>query len=207
MQHIEHDEDNDGIWFSGEAFNEQISSCESTVEDGDNGAGEFQEVKRKRRGLNATQRPGDVCVVTETRGKWMTIGGGVDSCAADHVAPTGMFPDVPIIETEASKNGKTYAAANGGEIKNEGEKVIPFTTNEGFQKKARFQVAKVTKVLLSASKITKAGYEVNLATQNPSIKHKKSGETIYLKEKNGIFVIDMWINTELLGRVFNRQGP
>ena len=68
----------------------------------------------------------------------MKIEAGVDSCAADKVIPVDMFPDIAKKESEASRGGKSHAAANGGEIKNEGEKIIDFVTNEGYKKKAKF---------------------------------------------------------------------
>ena len=145
--------------------------------------------------------------VEETRGKWVRIQAGVDSCAADNVLPSLMFPGIKTVETRASRNGKEYSAANGGAIKNEGEKVVSFTTHCGKRRKIKFQVAKVTKVLLSASKIAKAGFIVKLDAEDPYIMDRITGEKMTLKHQNGIFGLDLWVNTEEMGRVFSRQGP
>ena len=117
-----------------------------------------------------------------------------------------MFPDLKLLETEASRTKKAYAAADGGEIINEGEKTIEFVTNEGKSKKVKVQVAKVTKLLLSAAKVVKAGYKVELDGDNPMIKNVRAGEEIKIKKKNGIYVMDLWIDTEKMGRVFSRPG-
>ena len=117
-----------------------------------------------------------------------------------------MFPDLKLVETEASRSRKSYAAADGGEIVNEGEKTIEFMTNEGSCKKVKVQVAAVTKLLLSAVKIVKAGYKVELDDEKPMIKNMKTGETIKIRKKNGIYVMDLWIDTETMGRVFSRPG-
>ena len=56
----------------------------------------------------------EICVIKETKGKWVCIEARVDSCAADNVVPIKMFPDIKLEETEASRSGRSYAAANGG---------------------------------------------------------------------------------------------
>ena len=61
-------------------------------------------------------------------------------------------------------------------------------------------------MLLSAAKINKAGYDVKLDQNEPTIVNARTGEKMKLKMRNGNFVIDMWIDTEIVGRVFNRQG-
>ena len=145
-------------------------------------------------------------MVEEMEGTWARIEAGVDSCAADVVCPAGMFAAIPKVETAASVGGKKYAAANGSPIRNEGEKTVEFLTNCGKKQKAKFQSAEVTKVLLSADKINKAGFDVDLNAKNPMIMDNRTGAKIPLKRKNGIFVIDLWVNTEKVGQVFARPG-
>ena len=41
---------------------------------------------------------------------------------------------------------------------------------------------------------------------NPFIKNIKTGKVTKLRHKNGIFLIDMWVDTEITGPVFNGQG-
>ena len=117
-----------------------------------------------------------------------------------------MFAAIPKVETAASLGGKRYAAANGSPIRNEGEKTVEFMTNCGKKQKVKFQLAEVTKVLLSADKINKAGFNVDLNAKNPMIMDTKTGAKIPLKRKNGIFVIDLWVNTEKVGRIFTWPG-
>ena len=107
-----------------------------------------------------------------------------------------MFPQLVKKETKESKRGKEFTTANGGKIKNEGEKLVPYCTLDGEKKRVRAQLAKVTRVLISASKMTKAGYKISLDADNPSIKNIKTGKVTKLRHKNGIFIIDMWVDTE-----------
>ena len=82
--------------------------------------------------------------------EWARIEAGVDSCAVEHVCPPHLFPLIPRVETMASLSGKKYSAANGSPIYNEGEKTVDFFTDCGKKQKVRFQLTKVTEVLLSA---------------------------------------------------------
>ena len=160
---------------------------------------------KKVSGKRGKQKSNDeICSIEETSGKWVRISAGMDSCAAQTVMSRKMFPKMRIEQTEDSKNGKEYTAANGGKIKNEGQKIIPFTTVEGQELKMKVQVAEVTRMLISASKVAKAGNIVNLDATNPHVKNIKTGKVTKLRHKNGIFLLG--INTDVTGPVFSRQG-
>ena len=118
-----------------------------------------------------------------------------------------MFPRMKIEQTEDSKNGKEYTAANGGKIKNEGQKIIPFTTTvEGQELKMKVQIAEVTRMLISASKVANAGNIVNLDAKNPHIKNIKTGKETKVRHKNDMFLLDLWVNNDITGPVFSWQG-
>ena len=169
---------------------------------------EFQEVKSKRKKKNAVKldEPEELMVVEETQGNWVRVSAGVDSCASNTVLPVEMFPEIEKKETEQSRSGKCFTAANNTKIRNEGENIIPFVTENGESRRVRAQLAKVTRMLISASKMTRAGYKVNLDEGNPHVKNIKTGRVTKLRHKNGIFLFDLWVNTEVTGPVFKRQG-
>ena len=148
----------------------------------------------------------EIHVIEEVQGKWVRISAGVDSCASNTVIPSKMFPTMKKKETEQSRKGKEFTAANGGKIKNESEKMIPFRTRENADKRVRAQIADVTRMLISASKMTKAGYKVHLDVESPYIQNVKTKKMTKLRHKNGIFLLDMWVNTDITGPVFSRQG-
>ena len=148
----------------------------------------------------------EIHVIEEVQGKWVRISAGVDSCASNTVIPSKMFPTMAKKETEQSRKGKEFTAANGGKIKNEGEKMIPFRTRDNEDKRVRAQISDGTRMLISASKMTKAGCKVHLDAENPYIQNVKTKKMTKLRHKNGIFLLDMWVNTDITGPVFSRQG-
>ena len=56
----------------------------------------------------------DMCEVSlEHQDGWKAIPILIDSGASDSVAPAGTFPDIPMFETNASKNNLFYTARRG----------------------------------------------------------------------------------------------
>ena len=65
-----------------------------------------------------------------------------DSGAVDHVAPRTLAKGTPVEETKASKMCVHYVAANGSEIKNEGEKQVKAFTEKGLSINMTWQIAR-----------------------------------------------------------------
>ena len=86
-----------------------------------------------------------------------------------------------------------FAAANGEQIKNLGEKSIPFKTNEGVQRCILFRSADVVKPLISMQKVVRAGNTLVLDEKNPRIRNNRDGTVIKLDVNNGVYRMDMWI--------------
>ena len=84
--------------------------------------------------------------------------------------------------------GKGYVSATKHRTANLGERGVRFETNEGVDKKIRFQVADIGKVFVSADKLNEAGYEVQLSKKNPHIRRAKDGEVTKLRRKGGQFL-------------------
>ena len=84
-------------------------------------------------------------------------------------------------------------AASGHRIPNEGEKRSQAMTAEGKQKKMVLQVAEVNQGLLSVSKATAAGNRVIFDEARSYIENKASGEKAWLKKKNGMYVLKLWV--------------
>ena len=59
--------------------------------------------------------------------------------------PQGQLPRTSRLrETEASRQGQTYHTADGGVIKNKGEKTVTMYSEDGDQFRARYQITDVT---------------------------------------------------------------
>ena len=90
--------------------------------------------------------------------------------------------------------GKTYSAANGSCIKNQGTKIVSAVTKEGQWKSLQFEVASVTKALASVSEICSRDQSV---VHNPPwhedgsyIYNWNTGEYTNLVLRDGVYVLD-----------------
>ena len=115
----------------------------------------------------------------------------IDSGAAETVMPSDWFPDHATQESPGSKDGVFYTTADGTPIYNEGEKTLTMATLDGDQmRRMTFQLAKVNKALGSVSKIVSNGNRVVFDTDS-FMENKWTGERIWLREDNGVYVLDM----------------
>ena len=127
----------------------------------------------------------------------------MDTGAAGLVMPEEMFPNVKL---ERKTQPKKFVAANGDQMRDLGEKNIPFRTNEGVQRCITFRSANVVKPLISMQKVVRAGNVVVLDEKNPHIRNIRDGTVIKLDANNGVYTMDMWICLDETGPVFCWQG-
>ena len=136
-------------------------------------------------------------------GQWELLTITVDSGAGESVSPPDVATSFPIIETKASKEGVYYISASGDRIYNEGEKRVTCTTQEGHRQSWMFQVADVNKVLASVSRMCESGrHKVVFQRGDSFIEDIKSGQRTQLRERNGVYVIEAWVDRS----DFARQG-
>ena len=90
----------------------------------------------------------------EVKDKWVKVRVTMDSGAAGHVMPETMFPRVKLVRKTTRKK---FVAASGEQIKDLGDKTIPFKTNEGTQRCITFRSANVVNPLISMQKVVQAG--------------------------------------------------
>ena len=126
----------------------------------------------------------------EVKDKWVKVRVTMDSGAAGHVMPETMFPHVKL---ELKTSLKKFVAAIGEQIKDLGQKSIPFKTNEEFQRCTTFRSANVVKPLVSMQKVVRAGNVVVLDEKNPHIRNTRDGKVIKMDVNNGVYTMDMWI--------------
>ena len=130
----------------------------------------------------------------------------VDSGAVDTVGPKKIAEELPIKPTKASRMGVNYRAANGTTIKNYGEKRLEGWNEKGRKTGLTMQVADVSKILGSVSKMTKAKNTIifsagkSIITSDPegrvaeaAIKASRPENTTELRESNGVYTFDLWI--------------
>ena len=114
-----------------------------------------------------------------------------------------------------SKRGVKYIAANGAKIPNLEQLVLPFQNADGTQGKILFQVAQITKPLVSVSKLIEEGHivvfdevpdELGNGGHGSYIEHKASGKRMALKLERGVFIIDAFTVPENKKPDFSRRG-
>ena len=105
--------------------------------------------------------------VVEVKDKWVKVRVSMDSGAAGHVMLDTMFSCVNL---ERKTSPKKFVAANGEQIKDLGEKNIPFKTNDGIQVHTT-QKRECCQTLVSMQKVVRAGNMVVLDEKNPHIRN------------------------------------
>ena len=133
---------------------------------------------------------------TEYQGGGKAISTLIDSGASDSVAPPGMFPEVKVLETNASSAGMQYTAAGGHKIANLGMQRPYIHMLDGTKYTMAFQVAGVGKALGAVSRIVGAGNRVvfdDPATVGSYIENKITKKQTPLRQHNGVYYLDVWI--------------
>ena len=133
----------------------------------------------------------------------MARGITVDSGAADNVLPRRILRKwMRVRQSQASRNGVHYVAANGSRIRNEGEVDFKFETKNGDKHSWTFQVAEVNKVLASVSALVDSGHTVTF-DKDPAtgvdlsrIIHKKTGRSVPMRRERNVWTIDTFVNDD-----------
>ena len=101
----------------------------------------------------------DICNIDVVRdeSKWELLEVTIDSGACDHVIPHGMAKRFKLFETDESRNGKGFSAANNSVIKNYGTKRVSGLTGEWCPIEMTFHAADVKRALASTTKLKKDG--------------------------------------------------
>ena len=139
----------------------------------------------------------------------------MDSGAGNNVMPRRMvIKKSEIRESEGSRRGVHYVAANDGRIPNEGEYDLKFSTVEGQEQCLTFQIAEVNKALCAVSNLVDNGFRVvfdkNMKTnQNTShMLHKETGVTTRFRRTRNVWILDAFIDGETNNKdqSFHRRG-
>ena len=125
----------------------------------------------------------------------------MDSGAGNNVMPRRMVRrQSDIRESEGSRNGVHYVAANNGRIPNEGEHDLKFTTVEGNEQCLTFQIAEVNKALCAVSYLVDKGYKVifdkNMKTDQDTsyMVNKESGVITRYRRTRNVWVLDAFVD-------------
>ena len=84
--------------------------------------------------------------------------------------------------------GTEHICADGGRIRNQGEKMVPGLSDKGSRMKINFQVTNDEKPLIAVSKLTEAGHDVWFGKQHGIITHGGTGKQTTFFKKNRVYV-------------------
>lgn len=147
-------------------------------------------------------------------GKYVKLTCTGDSGAGESVLPREWFPEVPAQRSEEETT--SYAAADGTLLPNEGKKVLMGYNESGKRVQMQWQLADITKPLVSLGRLTDRGHRIvldNAEAGGGYMEYKATGEKTRLRKERGVYEFDVWV--ELPGRAdhatrqmssFRRQG-
>ena len=125
--------------------------------------------------------------------KWTRVDSVMDSGASAPVAPPQVMPSVPIEPLEGSRRGQKYSSASKHKLKNLGQQKIKACTEAGEETEVLFQVADVSKPLVSVSAICERGNRVIFGRAGGVVQNVKTGKVIPFVRQNGIYILSLWM--------------
>ncbi len=145
---------------------------------------------------NTVASMGGEMAAPEKMNNWRYVELLADSGAVDNVGDPKSFPEYRLRESEGSRSGLHYLAANNGGIRNQGEQLLTCKSSEGIPFKLRMQSAEVSRPILSVIRLTESGKEVTFRKNGGTIRDPKTGMTTEFQRKHGVYVLRMWVRTE-----------
>ena len=135
-----------------------------------------------------------------------------DSGAGEHVMAAGDAPTYALEESAGSRTNQHFIGAGGHRMRNEGQVRLMLRAANG--KKGRdirttFQVARVTRPLMSVSKVCDAGMTMRFTATMAVIEDANGKEVCRFIRKGGLYVATMELrnpNYKPKDRSFGRQG-
>ena len=124
--------------------------------------------------------------------EWEEIEVALDSGATESVCREDMLTNVETVEGDAQRKGVQYEVADGTLIPNLGEKRFVAENELGIRRQMTMQVCDVSKALLSAHKVVKAGNRVVLDDES-YVEDKQTGERMPLREEGGMYIMTLWV--------------
>ena len=116
----------------------------------------------------------------------------LDSGAVIHVCSTDDCPGYLLEESAGSKRGQHFLMGDGGEIPNLGEKKLNLCDSSGNKVSSVFQIAAVTRPLMSVGKICDEGHEVTFNAVMAVVKDKSGSEICrFERQPGGLYVAKM----------------
>ena len=125
--------------------------------------------------------------------RWVKVDSVMDSGADAPVAPPSMLPNVKIEPSPGSIRGQNWVSASKHRLKNLGQQKIKACTEEGEETEVLFQIADVSKPLVSVASICERGNRVLFGKVGGVVQNLRTGREIPFYRRNGIYILTMWL--------------
>ena len=135
----------------------------------------------------------NVSEIMTVQGQWERIAIKIDSGAVDSVMPPHVASQFETIETETSRNGPGFRAANGSAIEHYGQRTLKGVNDQYQPVSMTAQVADVKTTLGSVYKMLKSGNRVHFEPGNCYIEDMNTGRKTKIVEKGSTFEIGVWV--------------
>ena len=129
----------------------------------------------------------------EEKDGYEMVSGVVDTGAEEHAIPLKMLDWLPIRESELSRQGRYFRGADNSRIPAKGKRTFVAVTADGLKKRLACEVCPVRRLLLSGTKMARAGHRVVCEDKVGYIQNIKTGRKTYLRRDRNVWVLDMWI--------------
>ena len=121
----------------------------------------------------------------------------LDSGCVDHILDLGDAPgyEAFVAESPGSKRGQRYVVGNGGRVPNEGQLVLNLEhevkAGDPSMLRSTFQVAEVTRPLMSVSRICDLGLKVVFDKDEALVVNAESKTVARFERRGGLYIARM----------------
>ena len=128
-----------------------------------------------------------------------------DSGCTEHIVSREGIKDINASPSKASVAGRGFTTATGDRVPNEGECHMTFTVGEkGANASGTFQVAQVTRPLMSIAKICDKGNTVTFTKEKGVVNGPDGSQICMFVRERGLYVAD--VKVKIGEQSFRRQG-
>ena len=121
---------------------------------------------------------------------WCQVPCAVDSGASGNVSPPNIFG---VISPKAVPQKAKYFGADGSPIDNKGQMTINAILNEGTPINTEFDIADITRPLLSVNQIVDKGHQVVFGKRHSYIQLAGSNYKVGLRPEGKLYMLDLWV--------------
>ena len=123
----------------------------------------------------------------------------LDSGSVVHVCALGDCPGYLLQDSPGSKVGQQFSMGDGGQIPNLGQKRLNLSDDAlGSDVQSVFQIAAVTRPLMSVGKICDEGHEVTFSNTCAVVRNKDGNELCkFHRDSGGLYVAKLRLRTPL----------